>query len=307
MSRIFVVFAVLAFMALPAVAQSTVICESSDGGYRECRLEGKGVATLTRQMSDRNCIEGQTWGYRDGKIWVDKGCRAQFALTNRIVSAPLDSRLVCESENNRLVRCSTSTAAGVQLIRRMSDASCEFGKDWGYDRDGIWVSNGCRAEFAVSGGPGPVGISSPPVFLAAYPTQTFVCESINGRRNHCRADTNMGVLLTRQSSDSTCEYGVTWGIDQNGVWVTRGCRAEFMTGDSRVARGGMISSATPATLVCESENGEHKHCRADTRYGISLLRQLSDKRCEKGRTWGVDDAGVWVTNGCRAEFVLDRR
>jgi hypothetical protein len=303
MNRIFVALAVVAFTAVPAAAQSTVICESTDGSYRECRLEGPGVATLTRQMSDRNCIEGQTWGYRDGKIWVDKGCRAQFALTSRVASAPLDSRIVCESEDNRLTRCSAATAAGVQLIRRMSSASCEYGKDWGYDRDGIWVSNGCRAEFAISGG--RPGLSAP-MFLAANPTTTLVCESIDGRRNHCRADTNMGVLLTRQMSGSTCDYGVTWGIDQNGVWVTRGCRAEFMTGDSRVGRG-MTSSAAAATIVCESENGEHKHCRADTRYGVSLLRQLSDKRCERNRTWGVDDAGVWVTNGCRAEFVLDRR
>ncbi|MGZ8868714.1 MAG: DUF3011 domain-containing protein [Thermoanaerobaculia bacterium] len=236
MNRIFVALAVVALTALPAAAQSTVICESADGSYRECRLEGAGVATLTRQMSDRNCIEGQTWGYRDGKIWVDKGCRGQFA-----------------------------------------------------------ISRGRAGR-----------LSAPPMFLAAHPTTTLVCESIDGRRNHCRADTNMGVLLTRQMSGSTCEYGVTWGIDQNGVWVTRGCRAEFMTRDSRIA-GGMTSSAAAATVVCESENGERKHCRADTRYGVSMLRQLSDKRCEKNRTWGVDDAGVWVTNGCRAEFVLDRR
>ena len=85
-------------------------------------------------------------------------------------------------------------------------------------------------------------------------------------------------------------------------------------GDARLVRSGMISSAAPAvatgvapTLVCESMDGKHQHCRADTRYGVTLVRRLSDAKCERDRSWGVDDVGVWVTNGCRAEFVLERR
>ena len=71
MKHFFLTLTVLAFTALPAAGQTTVACESMDGKYRECRLEGVGVATLTRQLSDNECIEGQTWGYRDGRIWVD--------------------------------------------------------------------------------------------------------------------------------------------------------------------------------------------------------------------------------------------
>ncbi|EWC49317.1 hypothetical protein XAR_4358 [Xanthomonas citri pv. glycines str. 8ra] len=43
----------------------------------------------------------------------------------------------------------------------------------------------------------------------------------------------------------------------------------------------------------------------DGRYGRPVLtRQLSDTRCEEGRTWGYDDrrATVWVNDGCRARF-----
>ena len=309
MKYMFLTLAVLAFTAVPADAQSTVVCESLDGKYRECRLEGVGVATLTRQLSDTNCIEGQSWGYRNGRIWVDQGCRAQFALTSRAASAPLDTRVVCESLDGKLNRCATATAAGVQMVRRISDSGCEFGRDWGYDRTGIWVTNGCRAEFAVTSSQ-----------YAAAPLATgmnsIVCESIDGRRNHCRADTAYGALLTRQMSDSACLYNSSWGIDQNGVWVTSGCRGEFALGDARMVRAGistmtpgMISSAPalPATIVCESVNNGHQHCRADTRFGVTMLRQLSDAECRRDRSWGVDDVGIWVTNGCRAEFVLDRR
>ncbi|HEX6177711.1 MAG TPA: DUF3011 domain-containing protein [Thermoanaerobaculia bacterium] len=296
--------AVLALMATPALAQPAVVCES-DGSFRECRLEGVGVGTLVRQMSDAACIEGQTWGYRDGRIWVDKGCRASFALTNRVGSAPLDTRVVCESRDNGLTRCAANTAAGVQIARRISDSGCEFGRDWGYDRDGIWVTNGCRAEFSVSSSR---IVAVPSVPATSLATQTLLCESNRDARNHCRADTSMGVLLTRQISDSPCSLNRTWGFDDDGVWVTAGCRAEFTTVDARF-RGTMVSSVgrTAPTLVCESENNGHKHCRADTRFGVTMLRQISDTRCERNRTWGVDDVGVWVTGGCRAEFVLERR
>lgn len=298
MRTAFLALAVLAFTALPAVAQSTVLCESVDGKYRECTLDGVGMATLTRQISDNTCVEGQTWGYRNGRIWVDRGCRGQFSLTSRVAAGPLDTRVTCESLDGRMSRCMAETGAGVRLLRRISDSGCVFGTDWGYDRNGIWVNNGCRAEFAVTS-----------TRLASLPGNGLLCESIDGRRAHCRTDTNFGAILTRQISDTDCRYGRTWGIDENGIWVDNGCRAEFAIGSANIVSTGMISSApaTAPTLLCESVDGQHQHCRADTRFGVTMLRQLSDSKCERDRTWGVDDVGVWVTNGCRAEFVLDRR
>ena len=41
---------------------------------------------------------------------------------------------------------------------------------------------------------------------------------------------------------------------------------------------------------------------ADTRDGVTLVRQLSDSRCIQGQTWGWDARGVWVDRGCRGEF-----
>jgi hypothetical protein len=37
-----------------------------------------------------------------------------------------------------------------------------------------------------------------------------------------------------------------------------------------------------------------------------LSRQLSDSACIQGKTWGWDRKGVWVSDGCRAEFILGR-
>ena len=58
----------------------------------------------------------------------------------------------------------------------------------------------------------------------------------------------------------------------------------------------------PAWIVrCESD-GDYQHCRADTRNGARLYRQLSRARCQYNDTWGYDRRGIWVEQGCRAEF-----
>jgi hypothetical protein len=53
------------------------------------------------------------------------------------------------------------------------------------------------------------------------------CNSDDGRRHYCGIDTNGGVRLLRQRSDSPCQRDFSWGVDRRGVWVDRGCRADF--------------------------------------------------------------------------------
>ncbi|HVR43238.1 MAG TPA: DUF3011 domain-containing protein [Thermoanaerobaculia bacterium] len=197
-------------------SRQSVRCES-DGGYRECDAGSAATVTLARQISDAACVEGLSWGVRDGKVWVDRGCRADFALIEGAAGGNLATAgtLVCESQDERLRRCPAITHGGVRLVRQLSDRACELGRTWGYDGSGIWVSEGCRAEFAVGGATG----SADKVAL--------VCESILGRRNHCPADTRFGVELVRQLSDAACVRNRTWGEDRDGVWVDQGCRAEF--------------------------------------------------------------------------------
>ena len=58
-----------------------------------------------------------------------------------------DDIIRCESNDGRTRECAANTRAGVQLVRQLSRAACIQGRTWGYGRNGIWVSNGCRAEF----------------------------------------------------------------------------------------------------------------------------------------------------------------
>lgn len=62
------------------------------------------------------------------------------------------------------------------------------------------------------------------------------------------------------------------------------------------------------TIVCASNNGERVFCEADLRgREPELVRQISERPCRRGETWGFDRRGVWVDRGCRAEFAVEPR
>ena len=139
-------------------------------------------------------------------------------------------------------------------------------------------------------------------------TITVVCESRDGRRHRCAADTLGQITLGRQlTGNSNCVEDRTWGYDSKGIWVDRGCRAEFLIADN----GGTYRERGPSqamrTVVCESNGAQRSYCRADARFGVQLRRQLSRNDCILNRTFGSDRSGVWVSHGCRAELALKTR
>jgi hypothetical protein len=145
----------------------------------------------------------------------------------------------CASDNGRRNYCGADTRGGVRLVRQRSDAPCISGRTWGYDRRGIWVDRGCRAEFITGtnyrdrdygrdrdrdrdrDGDRDRGRDRDRF------VQNFYCESGDGRRHYCAEGARGDVRLIRQRSGAPCIFGRTWGRDQNGVWVDRGCRADF--------------------------------------------------------------------------------
>jgi hypothetical protein len=273
-------------------------CESNDGKYAECRVLGTGRLMVARQLSDTQCVEGKTWGRRNGLVWVNGGCRAEFSM---VADTPADmsgTKLVCESINNIKHTCRADTTQGVTLTKRLSANACERGRSWGTNAEGIWVDRGCRAEFMIHDG----GSNAQAAFA-----RTLRCESNNNGRTNCATDTSYGVQLARQISENNCELGRDWGYDHRGIWVDNGCRADFRVGGYRAGtNSGMISSsAALPTLRCESRNGDRTYCRANTTYGVTIQQRLSDSACVRGESWGYDENGVWVDKGCRADFVLD--
>ncbi|HEY6185101.1 MAG TPA: DUF3011 domain-containing protein [Terriglobales bacterium] len=152
----------------------------------------------------------------------------------------------CSSDDGHRHYCSVNTHhADVNMVRQRSDARCQEGYSWGRDRHGVWVDHGCRADFEIvadrdrdrgwgwgrdrddrdrtdNGGYGDYNRRSG--------IQAITCSSNDMNRHYCPADTRGGVRLFKQLSDARCQEGYTWGYDDRGIWVDRGCRADFQTG-----------------------------------------------------------------------------
>lgn len=168
---------------------------------------------------------------------------------------------------------------------------------------------------------------------------TIICESVDKQYRYCRADTRGGVELRRQLSDADCREGRSWGYDREGVWVSKGCRAEFSTrrggrpeqhghhqdrherddGDNAAAAvaAGIIALGVASALsekdsrhdepayriiACESREEGRNYCRTERGTEVRFHRQLSRAECIRGDSWDTDRRGIWVDYGCRAEF-----
>lgn len=226
---------VLLASTLPACAfhrdtrvAAVVRCESNDGRLRECPIDGRGGVRFVKQLSHGGCVEGRTWGARRDSVWVTGGCRAEF-LTNsgygsdRIERAHGGGRTVsCGSDSGRWTHCVADTRHGVSLARQTSRSECIRGQSWGEDARGVWVSGGCRADFRL--GNDDMG-------QTAAATR-FKCESSDTSQRHCTAKHRGAIRIVRQLSHAACIEGNSWGRDRDGVWVSKGCRAEFEVGDS---------------------------------------------------------------------------
>ncbi len=139
---------------------------------------------------------------------------------------------------------------------------------------------------------------------------TIACNSDDMRRHSCAVDTRGGVRLLTQHSEAPCVEGRSWGTDNDGIWVDRGCRADFSVGErrdyqdqSRNERNQQYGGNGQAQVVaCNSDDMGRHSCPVDTRGGVRLLTQHSEAPCTEGRSWGTDNDGIWVNRGCRADF-----
>ncbi len=227
----------LGTLALPvpsATAQNGVIrCESQSNRERVCNT-GWRNAQLVRQLSGSPCEEGRTWGSRNGSIWVTSGCRAEFVESRGGWGGgngggwggnngrPGDT-IRCESQNNRERSCPVGWR-NARLVRQPSGSPCDEGRSWGVRNGAVWVSNGCRAEFAEARGWGGGG------WGGGNSNYSVTCSSNNNRSQTCDWDDRQGrPVLQQQLSGSACQEGRSWGYARGQVWVSNGCRARFGT------------------------------------------------------------------------------
>src|SRR6185503_8779241 len=56
-------------------------------------------------------------------------------------------------------------------------------------------------------------------------------------------------------------------------------------------------------ISCQSPAGDRQHCPADVSSGVALVTSTGAAPCLLGKTWGYDDTGIWVSDGCSADFI----
>ncbi len=192
-----------------------------------------------------------------------------FTFAISLFAADASARsLVCESVDGHTRTCPANTRDGVTLAVQYSKASCRQGTSWGYDRRGIWVSNGCRAQFDLG-------------------NHHSEHRSDKGSKAAAALIIGLiGVAAIAASHDDDHDRG--WHHDDY----------DYRPDDRHRDYG------PRRTLVCESKGRNHRYCDARISRGgrVEIERQLSKTNCRFGRNWGWDRRGVWVADGCRARF-----
>jgi hypothetical protein len=243
------------FIPQKSLGQSTISCNSDDMGRHSCAVDTRGGVRMATQHSEAACTEGYSWGMDDRGIWVDHGCRADFAVgENRNYQdangvyrdANRDYRqddrntqaVSCNSDDMGRHSCSFDTRGGVRLLTQHSEAACTEGYSWGSDEQGIWVDHGCRADFAVRQS---ATFQDRSVVNRDRRdddrdrrddrnrnSQMIACNSGDMRRHSCRVETQgTDVRMVSQHSEAACTRGYSWGTKRHEIWVDHGCRADF--------------------------------------------------------------------------------
>jgi hypothetical protein len=258
------------------------------------------------------------------------GATAAVVAQDRL-SRPNEITVECASRDGRRASCPADLQGYTfKDLRKQSDAPCDAGRNWGYTERGVWVDAGCRAQFEfeyVSGALGdarnerysPSGRSSASAnerysssgrTSASANERVVECASDDGRREECSADLRgMRFVDVQQDSRAQCEIGRNFGYDDRGVWVDEGCRGEFLfrSRDRRADVGPNAYEGRGRIVTCESLHDDYEHCEAPGAVSARVVSQTSRAECVQGSTWGVDERGIWVDRGCRAEFEVFTR
>jgi hypothetical protein len=137
----------------------------------------------------------------------------------------------CASNDGRFARCQVPWR-DAELVQQASKARCIRDQTWGFDRYGIWVDRGCRGQFVPARGYGygdDYGGGRRPGW--GRPQQLQVrCESHGGNYQVCPVELRRddSVRLVNRFSSADCREGRSWGWSRDGIWVDRGCRADFV-------------------------------------------------------------------------------
>ncbi len=246
-----------------------------------------------------------------------------LVLTGAMAMAQNGNVITCSSSDGQLHSCRVNTDQPIQFLRQRSSAQCIQGETYGINRGGVWVTNGCSADFAVGDN-----------------NQTYN----NGYYNQQGAYNN-GYDQDDQNNNGA--YNRNDGYrDQNGNWHSRhhhdndrdhdrnnnGYYSQNGTYDNGPYNngtynqqgtyqgpynGGYVGAGQqhPSVYYGKYDDGKTT-CSADPGTGPIYCRTngaLSDAtiiksngQCQRGQNWDINPDGLWVADGCSAQFRIQR-
>ena len=179
--------------------------------------------------------------------------------------------LTCSSDDMHRHYCGADTRGGVQIVQQRSGSPCRQGYSWGYDRRGVWVDHGCRADFVVG-------------------NQSAYGYGNNNGYGYGRRD--------RDRDDDRYRRDRGYGYGNNSQYGYRNRTVD------PYGYGYGNGNAYGNTITCSSDDMRRHYCGVGATAGVQLLRQRSDAACRQGYSWGYDRRGIWVDHGCRADFAV---
>jgi len=96
--------------------------------------------------------------------------------------------------------------------------------------------------------------------------------------------------------------GAGTAASQTFLPLEQGQQGQQTQGGISPAQAAALQAAAQNRVECNSEAGQRVVCKADTSAGVALLRSSGSAACLLGKTWGYDDAGIWVADGCSGVF-----
>ncbi len=168
------------------------------------------------------------------------------------ISAPAQARhdetVECRSRGFDYTECVASFRRP-QLVQQLSNSECAENRSWGVKSNGvIWVSAGCAAVFAegddrysnrnrednrdreddrnYSDSQDQRDDRRDDRHHRERPSQVIECRSRDYAFTRCDVNWNSARLI-EQLSDSGCTEGESWGLDDDGMWVDKGCAGRF--------------------------------------------------------------------------------
>lgn len=212
--------------------------------------------------------------------------RCLLAISALSLSASVAATsLVCSSDNGQNRYCPADTRGGVTLQTQFSRAGCYQGSSWGYDNNGIWVANGCRAEFQLGNVNYNRGDSHKDGKAAAALAIALIGAAAVASHHH----------KDQHTYQQPARNPNPWNKGYRPPDTNNGYRG-----------GGYEYNGQPYDIVrCESVSNNWQRCPAMiNRASVSIQRQLSRSACRYGSDWHYDGAAIYVQNGCRADFVI---